>query len=175
MRRLIPGAMAIALAFAHSGCKRPQPSVDIIEDEHQPALSSVHAANPRAAAQLLSGFHELEGNSWRWTKGKFSVILETPKGAAGNGAQLELKFAVPEPVIARRKAVTLLVSVEGQALAPETYTMPGEHTYLRPVPASALSAGPVKVDFALDKYLASGEIETRELGVVFTSAALLPK
>lgn len=175
MRRLIPAVMVIALAFAQSGCKRPQPRVDTIEDENQPALSSVHAANPRAAAQLLSGFHDVERNAWRWTAGKFSVIIQPPKGAAGNGAQLELKFAVPEPVIARRKAVTLYVSVEGQALAPETYTKPGEYTYLRPVPASALSTGPVKVDFALDKYLASGEIETRELGVVFTSAALLPK
>ncbi len=175
MRRLIPVLMTVALAFAPAACNRKQPRVDTIEDENQPALSSVHAANLRVAAQLLSGIHELENNTFRWTMGKFSVILQPPPGAAQKGARLEFKFVLPESVISRRKAVTLSASVEGQALAPETCTRDGEYTYLRDVPASVLAAGPVKVDFALDKYLAAGEVETRELGVLFTSAALLPR
>jgi hypothetical protein len=175
MRRLIPGLLAIALALATAGCKRPQPRVDTIEDQNQPPLSSVHAADSRASGQLLSGFYAVESNAWRWTMGKFSVALVPPPGAAQKGAQLEVRFAVPEPVISRRKAVTLSVSVEGQALAPEAYTASGEHTYLRDVPAAALAASPVKIDFALDRYLAAGEVETRELGVVFTSAALRAK
>ncbi len=174
MRKVTLAALAAALALA-AGCKRPQPRVDTIEDENQPPLSSVHAADARAAAQLLSGFHAVERNAWRWTMGKFSLIMQPPPGAAQKGAQLELKFAVPEPVISRRKSVTLSASVEGQALAPQTYTDAGEYTYRRDVPAAALAAGPVKIDFALDKYLAGGEIETRELGIVFTSATLRAK
>jgi hypothetical protein len=175
MRRLIPAAIAIALAFAPAGCKRKPPQVETIEDGNKPALSSVHAASPRAEAQLLSGFYDLEGNSWRWTMRRFSLVLQPPPDAARKGAQLELKFDMAEPVIERRGAVTLSLSVEGQALAPETYTKPGEYTCVRDVPASAFSAETAKVDFALDKYLAAGEIETRELGLVFKSAALLAK
>ncbi len=175
MQRLIPALMAVALALAPVGCNRKQPRVETIEDGNQPALSSLHAANLRAATQILGGIHALENNTFRWTMGKFSVVLQPPPGAAQTGARFEFKFVLPESVIARRKAVTLSVSVEGHALAPETYTTEGEYTYLRDVPASAIAPGPVKVDFALDKYLAAGEVETRELGVLFTSAALLSK
>ena len=78
-------------------------------------------------------------------------------------------------MISRRKSIALSAAVEGQPLAPETYTKPGEYTYSREVPGSALAAGSVKIDFALDKFLASGEIETRELGLVVRRVALLVK
>jgi hypothetical protein len=174
MRKLISVLTAVALTLAAAACKRT-PQVETIEDGNEPALSSVHAANLRGTIQFLSGIHELENNAYRWTMGKFSLILQPPQGTAQDGARLEFRFVLPDSVISRRKAVTLAASVEGQALAPETYTGKGEFTYVRDVPVSVLGAGPVKVDFALDKYLAAGEVEERELGVLFLSAALLPR
>ncbi|MGE5567495.1 MAG: hypothetical protein ACM3S5_00515 [Rhodospirillales bacterium] len=173
--RLILALAAAALAVAPLACRRPQPRVEPIEDGNQPALSSLHAANLRAATQFLAGVHELENNTYRWTQRRFSVVLQPPEGAAQAGARLELRFVLPESVISRRKAVTLSAAVEGQALEPETYTAEGEYVYLRDVPASAFAEASVKADFELDKYLAAGEVETRELGILFLSASLLPR
>jgi hypothetical protein len=175
MRRLTLAVAALLAALAAPACKRPTPRVDTIEDENLPALSFVRAADWNARAQLLSGFHQIEEGGWRWTTGKFSVILAPPPGAAQKGARLVLDFSVPEVVIARRKSVTLSAAVEGHPLAPETCPNPGQYTYSRDVPAVVLGASAVKIDFALDKFLAAGEIERRELGVVVRSVALEPK
>lgn len=86
-----------------------------------------------------------------------------------------LRFYLPEPVIARRKAVTLSASVEGLGLPPERYTAAGDYTYARDIPASSLPDRPVKIDFSLDRYLAAGEIELRELGITVMRVALAAK
>jgi hypothetical protein len=139
--------VALVLALAPAACQRKQPRVDTIEDENRLPLSVIEMA----------------------------VILQPPSGAAQKGARLELVLSVPESVISRRKSIALSAAVEGQPLAPESYTKTGEYTFSREVPGSALAAGPVKIDFALDKFLASGEIETRELGLVVRRVALRVK
>lgn len=174
MRRLI-GAGILACVLLAPACRRALPEVEVNEDQNQPAASVVSAANPRTAGQFLSGFHQVEENSYRWTERKFSVILQPPAGAAQKGAALELKFHVSEPVIARRKAVTLSASAEGTPLAPQTYDRAGDYVYSRDVPASAVSGGTMKIDFSLDRFLAAGEVESRELGVAVMSAGLRPK
>ena len=137
--------------------------------------SVVHVADPRVSAQLVSGFYGIEGNAWRWTAGKFTVLLRPPRGAAQNGAMLQVKFSVPDPVIARLKTVSLSASVAGTKLPPETYTQAGEFTYSRELPAAALAGDAVKVDFALDKAIPPGAVDQRELGVVVTTVGLEPK
>lgn len=135
----------------------------------------VHAADPKAAFQLVKGFHEIEQNAWRWTAREFAVTLRPPAQAAEKGAVLRLKFAVPEPVIARLKAITLASRVGGAALAPETYAKPGDYVYTRDVPASALAGDVVSVEFSLDKAIPPSEADQRELGVVVTSVGLETK
>lgn len=174
MRRLTVAA-ALLLTLAPAACKRKPPRVDTIEDENRLPLSAIAMADPNGAVQLLSGFHTVEDNAWRWTAGKFAVILQPPPGAAEKGARLELELSVPESVISRRKSITLSAAVEGRPLAPETYTKAGQYTYSRDVPAASLGAGPAKIDFALDNFLAAGEIETRELGLIVRSVALRAK
>ena len=161
MRRLIPVVAALVLAGCGSG--------SIADDA---PLSELRVAEPRAEIQLLSGFHQVEQNAWRWTKGKFAVILEAPADAAKKGARLELRFTLPDAVISRRSPVTLSATVEEQPLMPATYANSGPQTYARVVPASAFSGSAVKIDFALDKFLAAGEIEARELGVIVNSIGL---
>jgi hypothetical protein len=173
MRRLTP--ILIALALIPAACNRQRPRVDTIEDENQTPLSSVAANDPRGAAQLLSGFYDIENGAWRWTMGKFAVILQPPAGAAQKGARLVLEFTAPEPVISRRRSITLSAAVEGYALAPESYSKTGLCTYSRDVPATVLAVGSVKIDFALDKFLPPGEIESRELGIIVRRVALDPK
>ena len=158
-----------------TGCKRKE-KIRVQTDEEGAALASaIHAADPRVATQFVSGFHTVEQNQWRWTMGKFAVVLRPPAGAAEKGATLVLKFAVPDAVISKLKTVSLSASVAGNPLSAETYTQPGEFVYSREIPAKLLTGDTVKVEFTLDKSLPPGDVDARELGVIFSSVALEPK
>jgi hypothetical protein len=126
-------------------------------------------ADPRASAQLVRGFHQLEQNSWRWTMGKFTVVLKSPPQAARNGATLTASFSVPDPLIQRLGTLTLTATVEGRTLQTATYSAAGEVTFKAAVPAPEFKAEAVTVDFALDKFLAAGVADSRELGLIVTS------
>ncbi len=176
MRKLIPVLMAALLAAGLAGCKRrPPPKVETIEEETSSLATVVHVADPRTAFQLVKGFHGLEQNAWRWTMGKFTVTLRPPLGAAQRGATLQLKFTIAEAVLERLKSMTLWASVGTAALAPETYTSAGEHTYSREVPAKVLAGEGVAVDFTLDKFLPAGSVDQRELGLIVTTVGFEAK
>jgi hypothetical protein len=179
MRRLVKSLLLVLMVGAvlvPGGCRRQEKARVQATEEESPELASiVHVADPQAAPQLLKGFHELEQNSWRWTMGKFSVILRPPGGSAEKGARLQSNLSVPDPVIQNLQSVSLTAIVNGVALPPETFTKPGDYTFSREVPASALSAPSVVVDFALDKCLQPGRVDQRELGIVVTTIGLEPK
>lgn len=163
-------ALAAALMIAPAGCKRREKIHSETVEEPAPTLASVvHMADPKIVPQLLRGFHGVEGNAWRWTMGKFAVTLRPPLNAPQKGATLVAKFAIPDSVISRTKSVTLSASVNGVSLPPEKYTKAGDFVYSRDVPATALSVDSVTAEFSLDKFLASGAVEQRELGLVVSS------
>jgi hypothetical protein len=132
-------------------------------------------ADPRTGSQLLRGFHAVEGNAWRWTTGKFAVVLKPPVSGARNGATLQVKLAIPDNVMAKMGSTALSVKVGEVALAPETYSKAGEYTYTRDVPGTALGSDSVTCSFELSKYVPSGELEQRELGIVVSSIGFEPK
>ncbi len=167
MRLLVSVLLCVVLV---GGCKRAKKTRVEATDEAGPTLASVvNMADARASVQLLKGFHDVEGNAWRWTMGKFSVTLRPPLNASQKGATLVVKMSIPEAIMGQVKSTTLTANVNGAAIAGETYTKAGEYTYSRDVPASALSADAVTVDFALDKFLPPGVADQRELGVVVSS------
>jgi hypothetical protein len=162
--------MCAILMAGGIGCKRGKKSRVEATDEVGPVLSSVvNVADPRASVQLLKGFHDVEGNAWRWTMGKFSVTLQPPANAPQKGATLVVKMSIPEAIMSRVNSTTLTANVNGAAIPGETYTKAGDHIYSKDVPASALSADAVTVEFALDKYLPPGAVDQRELGLVVSS------
>jgi hypothetical protein len=169
--------LAAGLVLSPAGCKRKQAGArpEATIEEAPSLLTMVQAADPKAAAQLVKGFHAVEGNSWRWTMGKFSVLLGPPPNASKNGAKLALRLSVPEPVTRKLGPVTLSASVDGVALPAETYSQPGQYVYTRDVPPEALGKSAVTVDFALDKYLAPSEADQRELGIVVTVVGFEPR
>jgi hypothetical protein len=81
---------------------------------------------------------------------------------------LVFRFNVPETVIQNLKEVRLTAKVGPAALPPESYSKPGEYVYSRIVPPEAVAGDSATVDFELDKYLAAGASDPRELGVVAT-------
>lgn len=167
--------LILSLAIVPAGCKRHR-RVTVQTVEEAPALASVVAtADPNAAVQLIGGFYGVEQNSWRWTAGKFIVILRPPRTAATNGAVLQLKFTIPPVALSKTKAVSLSAYVNGTALTPETYKQAGDFIYSRDVPANLLVGDQARVDFSLDKTIPPSAADRRELGVVVSLVGFQPK
>ena len=162
--------LAAAALLPQAGCKRKvHPRATATDESFGELATMVHTADPKAEPQLLRGFYPVEGAAWRWTKQKFAVSLRTPMNAGAAGAKLEMRFAVPDPVIKNLKSVTLAVSVNGQPLPSQRFDKAGEAVYEAAVPAALLKVPAVTVDFALDKALPAGTVDARELGVVVAS------
>jgi len=169
-------AAAVAMLVAAGGCKREQRAIERVTVEQSPELAAVvWVADPKSSFQLVEGFYAPEGNSWRWTARKFSVVLRAPAAAAQKGATLRLKLNVPEAVASKLGPLTLRSTAGGTELAPETFPQAGDHEYLRDVPAQAFQGDSVTVTFALDKALPPGPVDQRELGVIVTMVGLEPK
>lgn len=161
-----------ALVWTAPGCKKKSAAPPAQDAKRIPITVTV--GDPRAAQQLLSGFHEVEG-SWRWTAKQFVVELGTPSGAAGRGATLELRFTLPPVVIEKNQSVTLSAAVDGNVLPSETYKQAGDLVYKQDVPESLLARDSVKVAFEVDKTLSPGGQDQRVLGVIASSVSLIRK
>lgn len=175
MRSLIPVLLAAAL-LAAPACKRSKKArVETVEEDSQQLSQVINTGDPRASVQLLKGFHEIENDGWRWTKAAFSVTLRTPSNASKAGARIEFRFTLPEAVLSKAGPVTLKARIAGVELDPQTYSQAGEQVYLRDIPPTSLPADAVTVDFELNKFLAAGQVELRELGVIASTVGLLEK
>ena len=74
-------------------------SYDLYRQTSAPrARSSVNMADPAQAAQLLSGFYDIEGATSRWTARNFSVLLKVPPGGAiSQRLSQALRSRCPDP------------------------------------------------------------------------------
>ncbi len=167
--KLIFVLVAIALLLAN--CKRPRQARAGSASSDR-LLSVLNVADDSAAVQLVHGFYDPEGNAWRWTGPRFSVVLAPPPGANSRGALLVLKVTVPQNSLDSIGPITLSASLPGLPLSPQTYAQPGEFSYSRDIPASSLAADAVNIDFQLDKTLPPSGADSRHLGIVVTSVAL---
>jgi len=168
-------SLVVCLCTLTLACQRPeqialQPTIE----ESSALPSSVHVNDAAVANQLLKGFYELQGNSWRWAAPNFSVVLGTPPSAPKKGATLVLDFSLPDASINALKNITLSARIGGLALPQETFTTDGKHQYRREVPPSALASDMVSVDFTVDKFLKPPG-DGRDLAVVVTAVALESK
>lgn len=175
-KTLMAAVLAACVCLAGAGCKRRQKvRVQQTEEEAPQLASTLHVGDPRVATQLVSGFYNIEQNAWRWTAGRFSVVLRVPSAASTKGAVLRLKFNLPETVISKLNTVSLAAGVAGTALQPETYTQAGDFTYERELPPNLVTREQERIDFHLSKFLPPGAVDQRELGVIVTSVGLEAK
>jgi len=133
------------------------------------ASNSVEMADPAQAAQLLSGFYDIEGGKSRWTARDFSVLLKVP---AGGNAELSLKLYVPDVQIRNLGPISINAEVAGRELPGLTLSKPMEYIYSAGVDPAALRSGYVAVNFHLDKSSAGLNGDARDLGVIVTEVAL---
>ena len=160
------------VATVDSCKRRKRDQVEYIDEGGGQLASVVQTSNPRTAIQLVKGFHDVENNAWRWTAGKFTVMLRPPGDAAKKGAVLNFKFVLPDTILAKLQEVTITATIGGKALEPQTYKQAGPQEYKRPVSAEMLAGDAVTVDFVLDKFIPAGTMDLRELGVIAASVGL---
>lgn len=163
------------LALFGCGSTAPLEPVEASSAAHTPALplSFVHVADPRVADQLVEGFHQLEGGSWRWTEQHFAVQLEPPPPVPFHSPALEFVFTAPQSTIAALGSVTLSASLDGVDLGSKTVSEPGENiVFTSDVPSELIGTKPLLAEFSLDKAMAPSAQDARELGIVAISIAL---
>lgn len=156
MVRVLILVFALLCSFA---CKR---------DGSRPGdmLTFLSAADPNAAAQLVSGFYGVEENRFRWTAGRFSAVLRLPSNAARKGTRLYLQLFLPATIVEAFKEVKLTAEINGVPLAPETFTKSGPYEFRRDVEARLVGGEEVvTVNFSLDKSLPPNATDKRELGL----------
>jgi len=169
MRRVVITVMALA---GLAGCMKSKKPVQYVEEGSSQLATAVNAADPRTAIQLLRGFHDVENNSWRWTASRFAVALRPPTRVPAEGVTLYLDYVVPDVFLQKVPETTLAVLVNGKALEPEKITKAGTFKLERTVTPAMLQGDVVTVDFALDKFLASGAVDQRELGLIVSAVGL---
>lgn len=142
--------------------------------------SRVEVSDPKTSKQVIYGFYDAIGNSWRWTGPEFMVALGIPlkngKPQSDTGpAYLHLQLYFPPDEIPRLGPVTLSASSPGFKYRDVTFTAGGPQEYVSPVPAAALKTNLLPVRFTLDRYLHGSGADNRDLGVVVSSVALTTK
>jgi len=168
MRRLTVQIGVLSLAWTSAGCRRAETPVTVIDEK--PALQqTIQMGNLEHAKQLANGFYAIEDGAWRWTQGKFRVVLAAPLQAPVKGATLVAKITIPPPLIEKLTDVTFNTMVNGQRLKTVSYTRAGSVTLRLDVPPKAFEKDPAVVEFILDKVLPPRAGDQRELGVIASS------
>ncbi len=145
-----------------------------VEDPKSALSTRIEIGNPRHAAQLKSGFHQIEEGGWRWAESRFTVELRAPFASQKTGARLVLKGNRPEVLTSRTGPVRLSAKLNETELASQSFAQDGEFTYTVEVPRAALSADSILVHFTTDKSLPPGTFpnDGRELALIVTSICL---
>ena len=170
-RLLIP-----TLALCAAACRKTEPDLSRFTEEEPAHLSSqILMADPRVASQLLSGWYQVEQNAWRWTARNFAAVLRPPPGSAVLGAILRLRLTVPDVIVQHLHSVTIAAAIGNFRPSPETFLQRCDAVYARDIPPGILAGESVRVDFALDKAMAPGQADGRELGVIAHSLSLQTK
>jgi len=168
--------LTLALVFAAglaslSGCRRDQVIRPEPTEEGAVGLSTaINMGDPKAAVQLVRGFHQIEQGAWRWSMGRFTLMFRVPPAASAKKTTLVLRGTAPEPVIQRLGTVTLTALLAQDPIGQVTISKPGPFTLEAGVPPAALQSETVTVDFVLDKYLSAGILDPRELGIIVSTA-----
>ncbi len=156
LRRLLDRTGWDLCDWATTGAQRASDPASIDRDQRAFCMLRSKRPDPWLGVDLDEGWHPMENASWRWTERTFGVRLNR-----GTLNAPILRFVFTLCAAPRR----LRATVNGVPLAECDYQSPGQHTYRQPVPASALTHGPVLVQFELDKALSQNGSDIRELGV----------
>jgi hypothetical protein len=134
--------------------------------------SRVNIADVADSNQLLSGFWQIESNSWRWTARAFAVSMRPPDGAETSGATLYLHLFIPDSQIELLGPMTLSASTDNYSLASETFSKGGTYIFARQIPKELMATSLLPVRFSFDKALSPAKADGRELAAIVTGIEL---
>ncbi|BDC49099.1 hypothetical protein F183_A14150 [Bryobacterales bacterium F-183] len=123
------------------------------------ALLKSYWADEDPVYALGEGWHATEHQAWRWTGRTFAATLRRAAGST----TVDLRFHLPEAIVAALGAVTLTAYAGGRKLGSAMFGEAGEHVLSLPLPSG--NAGEVEVRWELDKAYPPSASDPRELGV----------
>ncbi len=170
LRRLLERSHWQVLDFVTAGYEDSDPASPH-GDQRAFCLARSLVAEPVSTADLLSGWHELENQRWRWTEQRFSALFRTHSDPSG--LRLRLEFKLDPALVDRFGTVQLSGSVNGSPLPGQMYSNAGVHVYLAPIPEQAGSSYGLRIEFTLDKALEPGPVDCRQLGLVVIQMSIV--
>lgn len=123
-------------------------------------LRSVWAMNH---LRLLQGWHQAEGEGWRWVEAEFSLGLDPL--AIGFVYRISLKLFALEQMIDASDPLRIEAFSSGQLLSRYQLHVSGEHSWVLEVPHPANSDS-VQVDFRVNRALPPDEQDRRERALI---------
>lgn len=127
--------------------------------ERKPVLSFLPMNAPEATQQIVSGFHSLEDNRYRWMARRAVLLLKKPAAPS----PLKVEFFIPGQAPARQITLTL----DGTEVSRQSYSNSGAFTVeTNPLMPSGESA---TLTLEVDKTF-SVPGDHRELGIIIASA-----
>jgi methyltransferase family protein len=145
LRRLATRAGWSVCQFESAGCVEGSDPTSRSGDERAYCLlrSRVRLSS---RIRLLTGWHDMEQGTYRWTERSFGVVLTE---VIERGAKLRFRFVIT-PELASG-SVTVQATVNGNQLLPLSYSEAGEHTYISAVPQSVIGNKSLEIRFVADK------------------------
>ena len=155
LRRALDRTGWMVRDFITTGATRGSEPARLDRDERAFCLIESRVC-PRYSVKLLEGWHPLEQSSYRWTERRFSVELRRP---ASFTLHFNFKLMFPGPA-------TVSAAVNGIEVAPATFISEGDQSYRIELPRAVRGVSPIRIDFAVDKCLPAGGLDTRELALL---------
>jgi SAM-dependent methyltransferase len=125
---------------------------DTQSDERVFCLLRSRAFEPASRSQLLSGWHALENNAWRWTAKRFSI-------AVASAGTLTLRCTIPQSL----HLPVILKYGESSTV----FDSPGDHEV-------SVRVEPGVIEFEVDRCLAPDATDSRERGLIVRGVAITP-
>jgi cephalosporin hydroxylase len=151
-------ALACCILLISPGCHRrkkvaPITEIAVASDTHQERLRGVYP----------------DGDGWKWTAPVFAFTLDPPPTA--KTVYLELDFTVPDELMEKATAVTVVAKVNGAEVTRRTYQKPGRNLLACQLSAESLKRRPAEVEFSVDhSYTDPATSQVR--GLIVVSAGL---
>ena len=163
LRRLVERAGWQILAFRTYGSE--QSDANSLERDER-AFLILRSAYRMNNVDLLEGWYDADGQSWRWTAGQFSASIPMESRHA---KKIVLELYIPALLIEQFGSVRLSVKIGEHELEPHSFASEGEYQYVRALPC-ALTDRPLH--FRLSNFIAPSEADGRELGMIVASIQL---
>ena len=138
---------------------------DPVSPEHdERAFALLKSHHGLAHLTLLAGWHEPHASGWRWAEREFTVGV--PAAWAASYRRMTVRLYAPPALMEKLGSIELRARTGGRELLPLSIAQSGTHVFERAV---RLDPADATVDFSLDKCLAAGTVDARELGIVVES------